>query len=185
MIDDGDIVEGALFSEPMRVEGTPRPNGPDTWSVALVGVKTERFRRVTLTKADVESLRVTKPGLSFQGEPAPSGVMFASGIRLRGLELLARHRIREGTPLCLQVMDIDRWGKRHRITECLKILSKYGGAAKAVLPELRELEKKLLSHPEAKGLQPQIDLIRKVIADIEAAKDAPQLRSLGLPGGRR
>jgi len=115
-------------------------------------------------------------------EPAPSGVMFASGIRLRGLELLARHRIREGIPLCLRVMEIDRWGKRHRITECLKILRSYGGAAKAALPELRELERKLQAHWEARGLGPQIKLLRKTIAEIEAAKEQPQLRSLNLTG---
>jgi len=116
-------------------------------------------------------------------EPAPSGVMFASGVRLRGLELFAKHRIREGMRLCIEVMDIERWGKRHRITQCLKILAKYGGAAKPLLPQLRELEKRLLAHREAKGLKPQIDLLRKVMADIQAATDAPELRSLNLPGG--
>jgi len=110
--------------------------------------------------------------------PAPSGVMFASGIRLRGLELLAKHRIKEGMPLCLKVMEIEKWGKRNRISACLKILATYGGAAKAVLPELRDLEKKLLAHREARGLKPQIDLVRKTIADIEAATDSPDLRSL-------
>ena len=111
-------------------------------------------------------------------EPAPSGIMFADGIRLQGLQLLARHRIKEGMPLCLQIMDIERWGKRHRIAQCLKTLASYGGAAKPVLPELRNLEKKLLAHPEARGLKEQIDLVRKTIADIETATDAPELRSL-------
>ncbi len=110
--------------------------------------------------------------------PAPSGVMFASGIRLAGLELLARHRIAEGMGLCLQVMEIDKWGKRDRITRCLKILGKYGGAARPVLPQLRELEKELVAHWEAKGLSPQIELCRQVMADIEAATDAPPVRSL-------
>jgi hypothetical protein len=118
-------------------------------------------------------------------EPAPSGVMFASGIRLRGLELLARHRIREGMPLCLEVMDIEKWGKRYRIGECLKILRRYGGAARPVLPQLRELEQKLQNHREAKGLKPQIELVRKTIAEIEADDDAPQLRTLGLPERNR
>ena len=111
-------------------------------------------------------------------EPAPSGVMFASGIRLRGLELLARHRIREGMPLCLEVMEIEKWGKRHRITECLKILGTYGGAAKAVLPQLRQLEQKLRAHREARGLRDHIERVRKTIAAIEAATDPPRLRSL-------
>ncbi len=43
--------------------------------------------------------------------PAPSGIMFASGVRIAGIELLAEHRIREGMPLCLEVMEIDKWGK--------------------------------------------------------------------------
>jgi hypothetical protein len=68
MIEDGDIIEGALVNEPMRVEGAPKPNGPDAWTVPLVGVQTARFRRVTLTTADIASLRVTKPGLSCQGD---------------------------------------------------------------------------------------------------------------------
>ena len=38
--------------------------------------------------------------------PGPSGIMFASGVRLAGIELLAKHQIREGMPLCLEVMEI-------------------------------------------------------------------------------
>jgi hypothetical protein len=85
-------------------------------------------------------------------EPTPSGVMFASGIRLQGLKLLAKHRVAEGMPPCIEVMDIDQWGKRHRISECLKILRTYGGAARPVIPQLRELEKRLQNHREARGL---------------------------------
>ena len=117
-------------------------------------------------------------------KPAPSGVMFASGVRLRGLEMLAKYRVREGMALCLRIMDIEKWGKRHRIGSCLKILRTYGGAAKPVLPQLRELEQKLKDHREAKGLKTYIDMVRKLIADIEAAKDAPPLRSLNLPKGK-
>ncbi len=111
-------------------------------------------------------------------KPAPSGEMFASGIRLSGLELLARHRIQEGMPLCLEVMEIDKWGKRDRITRCLKILGTYGAAAKPVLPQLRELEQKLAAHSEARGLKPQIDQLRSLIAEIESATGDVELRSL-------
>ena len=111
-------------------------------------------------------------------EASPSGVMFGSGIRLQGLELLAKHRIREGMSLCLEVMDIEKWGKRSRIASCLKILRSYGGAAKPMLPKLRELKKLLSSHREAKGLSKEIELVRKTIADIESTKDTPELRSL-------
>ncbi|MEX1224627.1 MAG: DUF6288 domain-containing protein [Pirellulales bacterium] len=111
-------------------------------------------------------------------EPAPSGVMFASGIRMEGLKLLAKHRIAEGMPLCLETMDIEGWGKRHRISRCLETLQTYGGAAKPVLPMLRDLEQRLLNHHEARGLKPQIELVRATIAKIEADKNPPLLRHL-------
>ncbi len=114
-------------------------------------------------------------------KPAPSGIMFADGIRLSGLELLARHRIREGMPICMQIMDIHRWGKRHRISRCLKTLGKYGAAAKPMLPQLRQLEKKLLAHREAKGLKPQIDQLRSLIKEIENATGTVELRSIDDP----
>jgi hypothetical protein len=111
-------------------------------------------------------------------EPAPSGIMFADGIRLKGLELLAKNHIREGMTLCLDIMDIQRWGKSRRITECLKALQVYGGAAKPLLPKLEELEKQLQSHREAKMLQPQTELLRQVAAAIKADENPPKLRSI-------
>ncbi|TVS16690.1 MAG: acetylesterase [Planctomycetaceae bacterium] len=111
-------------------------------------------------------------------EPAPSGIMFADGIRLSGLEVLAKHRIEEGISLCLDVMEIERWGKQNRITRCLEILQTYGAAAKSILPRLEELEKQLRVHPEAKGLASQIDLVRQTITVIQADQDAPTLRSM-------
>ena len=104
---------------------------------------------------------------------SPSGVMFASGIRLQGVQLLARHRIKEGIALCLKVMDIEKWGKKNRITGLLKTLRSYGpGAAKSILPELRALEKDLLNHREAKSvLAEPIRLLQEIIAEAETATD--------------
>jgi superfamily II DNA or RNA helicase len=55
---EGQIVSGALFNEPMRVESI-RHNGPDSWVVGLSGVRTEKFRKATLSRKDIESLQVT------------------------------------------------------------------------------------------------------------------------------
>src|SRR5467141_644531 len=55
---EGQIVSGALFNEPMRVESI-RQNGPDSWVVGLSGVRTEKFRKATLTRRDIESLEVS------------------------------------------------------------------------------------------------------------------------------
>ena len=113
-------------------------------------------------------------------EPAPSGIMFASGVRVNGVELLAKHRIQEGIPLCLSVMEIDKWGKKNRIGKCLKALSQYGSAAKIVLPELIELEKNLSSHREAKGLKKELEQVQKIIQNIQDDQKPVELRSLTL-----
>jgi hypothetical protein len=110
-------------------------------------------------------------------EPAPSGVMFASAIRVQGLELFAKHGIREGMPLCLEIMDIDSWGKRDRIMRCLQVLRQYGGSAKALLPELDKLAERLRSHREARTLGKQIEEVTKTISAIESAPEVA-LRSL-------
>lgn len=110
--------------------------------------------------------------------PAPSGEMFAAGIRLSGLELFAKHRIREGLPLCIDVMEIDKWGKKDRIGRCLQILAMYGYAAKSELPRLIQLEKDLTAHGEAKGLQPQIATLRNLITTLQKGGEPFELRSL-------
>ena len=76
-------------------------------------------------------------------EPAPSGIMFADGIRTSGLEILAQHRIAEGLPLCIDLIEPERWGLDGRIDRCLAALRTYGGAAKSELPRLRALEGEL------------------------------------------
>lgn len=118
--------------------------------------------------AIVEAIRV----------PSPSGVMFSNGIRLSGLDFLARHKIREGMALTMQVPEIDKWGKQDRVRRALKSLGQYGGAARVMLPEVRALKAGLSAHREAKNLADLIELCSETIATIEGAGDGPELRSL-------
>lgn len=67
IIKPGQILTGSLFNEPMRVE-TVRPNGPDTWSVGLVGTRSERFRSVTLTSRDIETLNIFDVTSTYDGD---------------------------------------------------------------------------------------------------------------------
>jgi hypothetical protein len=135
---------------------------------------------IVYQQMDYEELKPLLPAIHEAiVEPSQSGEMFADGIRLSGLEVLATHRIREGMELCLDVMELDRWGKQTRIDRCLKALAMYGGAAKPLLPRLRQLEKDLVAHTEAKSLQPAIERLRGLIRDIENATEAPEL--IGLP----
>ena len=66
-ISEGQILTGPLFSEPMRVE-TVRANGLGAVDAGLVGLRTERFRRVTLTSADIDALTIADSALSFEGD---------------------------------------------------------------------------------------------------------------------
>ncbi len=64
---ESQILDGALFSEPMRVE-TVRQGADGSWTVGLVGTHTERFRRVTLTADDLACLTVHEPGFGYGGD---------------------------------------------------------------------------------------------------------------------
>ena len=66
-IQAGQLLVGALFDEPMQVE-TVRNDGQGVWVAGLVGQRSERFRRVTLTTADIENLTVADSGLSYTGD---------------------------------------------------------------------------------------------------------------------
>jgi len=66
-IQEGQILTGALFSEPMRVE-TVCSAGPDTWVAGLVGIQSERFRKVTLTTNEIKSLTVLTPTSTYSGD---------------------------------------------------------------------------------------------------------------------
>jgi len=67
LVREGQILQGPLFQEPMRVI-TARLSGLDTWSVGLVGLQSERFRTVTLTPDDLAGLTVVSPSSSYQGD---------------------------------------------------------------------------------------------------------------------
>jgi len=69
MLQPGQTLNGPQFGEPVRVE-TVSQTGPDTWVLGLVGVRTERFRRVTLTARDLDSITVQPLACSFAGGPA-------------------------------------------------------------------------------------------------------------------
>lgn len=66
-IREGQVLTGSLFSKPMQVE-TVRNNGRGVWVAGLVGQRSERFRRVTLTLDDISNLTIADPTLSYQGD---------------------------------------------------------------------------------------------------------------------
>jgi HEAT repeat protein len=114
-------------------------------------------------------------------KPAPSGEMFAYGIRFAGLDLLARLRIREGMAMCVDLMNEFRWGRD--LDRCVEPLFKYGGAARELLPRLRETRQAIVDkdkdwekkdNEQRKGIY----ALDKLIPKIEGDAQPPSLRSM-------
>ena len=68
-IQSGQTLLSPLFNEPVRVE-TVAPAGTGAWAVGVVGTQTERFRRVTLTTADLASIRILEDRRGLDGDGA-------------------------------------------------------------------------------------------------------------------
>lgn len=113
-----------------------------------------------------------------------SGEMFRYGVRFAGVDVLAQHRIRDGMDLCVDLMNEFQWGRK--MDRCVGALVKYGGAAKEVLPRIRETQQTMeanLKATEAKGwkddeLKKDIQAVAKLVAKIEADKNPAPVVSL-------
>jgi hypothetical protein len=111
--------------------------------------------------------------------PAPSGEMFADGIRVEGLRLLAKHRIEDGISACVNyTRGQNPWASEHRTPELMQILLSYGTHAKAVIPELTRIadyfEKDEKDFPKKLMLM-KAKSVRETIAAIESSTDSPKL----------
>ena len=103
---------------------------------------------------------------------APSNEMFGDGIRLAGLDLVSRLHIREGLPLCVSVIELNRWGSGKRLPKCLEYLARYGVHAREVLPQLREMRRSLDRQSDS------ATLLDKIMAGIEASTASPTVLDL-------
>jgi len=114
--------------------------------------------------------------------PAPSGEMFADGVRLNGLKVLASHQIEEGLQATADYLRTQNpWASEHRTPEILKVLDAYGAEAQVVVPLLEQTAAmfdggeqnfpKNLSKQKARA-------VREAISRIQSAKERPNLRSI-------
>ena len=115
-------------------------------------------------------------------QPAPSGEMFADGIRVEGLRLLAQHHIEDGiSALVKYARDQNPWASQNRTPELMKILLAYGAHAKTVIPELEKLahyfEKEEKDFPKNLGRQ-KANSVRDAIKAINASTESPPLIKL-------
>ena len=109
---------------------------------------------------------------------APSGIMFSDRMRLSGVAYLAKHHIKEGLPLTIQIIEPERWGSPKRVAPCLRALLNYGEAAKSQLPALRELEAKYVERTKGKAGNPSLKIIRDTIKAVESSTKKVRLQDL-------
>lgn len=167
------------------LEGVDRPA---LYKAVQAGLKNQdgRARGSIASVYDHLSLAEIKPLLPAIYEaiiqPAPSGEMFADGIRLEGLRLLAKHHIEEGISACVQyTRDQNPWSSQKRTPELMTILLSYGTHAKRVIPELEKLahyfEKEEEDFPP-KLMLVKANSVRETIRAIEASTETPTLLKL-------
>ncbi|MEI6809458.1 MAG: DUF6288 domain-containing protein [bacterium] len=125
-----------------------------------------------LTPEDIKAL--APDILRSISEKAPSGEMFAKGVRVAGVQMLAKHHIEEGIPLCFTAMDWRNWGAP--VDLCMDVLKQYGGTA---LPVLKDIEKAwTVNESTAQSMKGPLEKIRTMIKEAENDKNPPKLIKL-------
>lgn len=143
------------------------------------GYARSHFRSVYLNLS-AEAIAPLFPAiLEAVNEPAPSGEMFADGIRVEGLRVLAKHHVEEGLPAGVAYLrNQNPWASQERTPELLKILTSYGVHARGVLPELERLAADFADgepdFPRQLSRQ-KAQAVRAAIRQIEESEDRPTL----------
>jgi hypothetical protein len=115
-------------------------------------------------------------------EPAPSGIMFADGIRLAGLKVLAKHKVAEGMQACVDyIRGQNRWASEKRTPQLLEILKSYGSNAKPLIPQLEKnaanIENGEPDFPKHLSVQ-KAAMLREAADEIGAMTEKPELIQL-------
>lgn len=115
-------------------------------------------------------------------ESAPSGIMFADGVRTSGLNLLAKHRVSEGVEACsFYVRNMKQHGSEKRVPKILDILKSYGAHAQRVIPELEGIadyfENDEVRFPK-KLSKRKAQAVRDAIQEIRGLTERPELISI-------
>jgi hypothetical protein len=105
--------------------------------------------------------------------------MFADGIRLEGLRVLAKHRVAEGIDACVKYLRTQNpWASERRTPELMEILLSYGAHAKSAVPELKQIADSFEDGEENFPRKLSLDkakVVRETIAAIEASDENPEL----------
>lgn len=112
-------------------------------------------------------------------ESAPSDEMFADGIRLDGLRILAAQYVAEGLTAGVNYLrNQNPWGSEKRTIELTQILVSYGAAAQVFIPELTRIADGFATGEPNASKQSSLnkaDTVRAAIREIAASNDRTEL----------
>lgn len=71
-------------------------------------------------------------------QPPAGNVMFANGLRVACVEVLASMKLKEGLEIAADLVAEDSWGRNARIPRAAAVVASYRGHAKSALPKLKK-----------------------------------------------
>lgn len=109
---------------------------------------------------------------------APSGSMFAGGVRGNGLALMAKKGVKEGITLGIDwALRQEGWGNGGRKKSGIPTLLSYGRALKDYVPEIEKVLAGWTGRPKSKN-KPEAAVAFKQQLDDALKKPAPELKSI-------
>lgn len=100
-------------------------------------------------------------------ESAPSGIMFADGVRGTGVTLMTEHGVKEGLQVRAELLTEDRWGAHKRLTAGVPAMRGYGAVVKEYLPMMREMiEQRYGKERNKKTRDKLLEILEKTANDI-------------------
>jgi len=132
-------------------------------------------------KLSLEEIRPLLPAIHASvTKSAPSGIMFASGIRNEGLRLMAKHNVEEGIQAGVDYLaeTWSEWGAGGRTPTILKHLVAYGANAQRAIPQLEAIAE-LMALEDAKrrerARRHDDKKVREAIEKIKNSNHKPKL----------
>ena len=143
-------------------------------------------RTVISTIYDTLSLEQIKPLfpaiLQAVVTPAPSGEMFAEDVRVAGLRILAKHRVKEGIEACVNyATSQNQWSSENRTPQIMAILLTYGSHAKPFIPRLEKIARFFAEEEQdfpSNLMIKKANAVRETIRAIAASTESPRLISI-------
>ena len=116
-------------------------------------------------------------------ERPPSGIMFADGIRMAGLDLLSRHHVDDGMDLLIWYAQNQKpHASEKRLPQIMNMLERYGSHGQSKIDKLEALAQHFDAGEEdypRRLSQGKAQVVRDTIKKIKQSTDKPELISIG------